>query len=218
MNKCPNCDQVTARTSDWACTWCGYPLLSNSYEEIPNTYKELNEQRLREQKLLQAKPTRDPEPIPIGPPQTILEPERVYGVERERKAQTEPTQVELNQEVPCTQTSSFGEPELSVVESHVDELYSTLEADRVAAEAKYKNKVLKVTGLVYRTVINANLDVDYVILTSTKKYGDQRVSCAFDKKHEGELRHLEEAQSVTVQGNYSGFEANILMEECSVVS
>ena len=35
MKKCPNCGQPTLRTRDWACRWCGYPLLSGSYRETP---------------------------------------------------------------------------------------------------------------------------------------------------------------------------------------
>jgi len=44
MPKCPNCGQPTARTKDWACQWCGYPLMSGSYKEIPKTYRELKEE------------------------------------------------------------------------------------------------------------------------------------------------------------------------------
>ena len=46
MPKCPNCGRETARTEDWACQWCGYPLLSESYKKIPKTFKQLKEERL----------------------------------------------------------------------------------------------------------------------------------------------------------------------------
>ena len=90
------------------------------------------------------------------------------------------------------------------------------EADAVkeAADARYKGKMLKLTGLLYRTVINENLDVAYIILTSDKKYGDWKVSCTFNKEHEGELRQLGEEQMVTVQGNYDGYRANVQMRDC----
>ena len=41
MPKCPNCGQPAERTEDWACRWCGYPLLSPSYRKIPKTYEQL---------------------------------------------------------------------------------------------------------------------------------------------------------------------------------
>lgn len=45
MQKCPNCGRPTSRTQDWACQWCGYPLLSGNYPRIPKTYKRLQEER-----------------------------------------------------------------------------------------------------------------------------------------------------------------------------
>ena len=50
MRKCPNCIRPTKRTEDWACQWCGYPLVSGSYKKIPKTYRQLKEERLQEQK------------------------------------------------------------------------------------------------------------------------------------------------------------------------
>jgi hypothetical protein len=45
MPACPNCGRPTHRTKDWACQWCGYPLLSRSYKKIDKTFKELQEER-----------------------------------------------------------------------------------------------------------------------------------------------------------------------------
>ena len=45
MPRCPNCGRKTSRTEDWACKWCGYPLLSKSYKKITKTYKQFQEER-----------------------------------------------------------------------------------------------------------------------------------------------------------------------------
>lgn len=45
MPKCPNCGQETLRTEDWACQWCGYPLLSTGYKKIDKTWKQIKEER-----------------------------------------------------------------------------------------------------------------------------------------------------------------------------
>ncbi len=45
MPSCPNCGRQTLRTRDWACQWCGYPLLSRSYKKIDKTFKQLQEER-----------------------------------------------------------------------------------------------------------------------------------------------------------------------------
>jgi len=70
MPKCPNCGQETARTEDWACQWCGHPLLSKSYKKIPKTY-----QQLQEEKLLIPKPPVSEEPEPEPAPEPVPEPE-----------------------------------------------------------------------------------------------------------------------------------------------
>ena len=49
MRKCPNCGQTAERTEDWACQWCGYPLLSTAYKKIPKTYRQLKEEKLDKQ-------------------------------------------------------------------------------------------------------------------------------------------------------------------------
>jgi hypothetical protein len=45
MAACPNCGRQTLRTKDWACQWCGYPLISRAFKVIDKTYKELQEER-----------------------------------------------------------------------------------------------------------------------------------------------------------------------------
>ena len=46
MPRCPNCGLVALRTKDWACQWCGYPLLSRFYRQIGQTFHELKAARL----------------------------------------------------------------------------------------------------------------------------------------------------------------------------
>jgi len=90
MAKCPNCGQKTARTEDWACPWCGYPLLSGSYKRIPKTYKQLKEEELPEQKppvLEEPEPIYEPEPV------AELEPEPVAELEPEPEPIPEPEPV-----------------------------------------------------------------------------------------------------------------------------
>lgn len=60
MAACPNCGRQTLRTKDWACQWCGYPLLSRAYKKIDKTFKELQEER--SSTLRTASPVPEPEP------------------------------------------------------------------------------------------------------------------------------------------------------------
>jgi hypothetical protein len=108
-------------------------------------------------------------------------------------------------------------PEPALIELSVEELYASLGGGITATDARYRNKSLKVTGLVYRKIINENLDVAYVIMTSTKNYGEWQVTCTFDKEYENEIRRLMERDAVTVQGKYDGYGATFLLRDCTLV-
>ncbi len=128
-------------------------------------------------------------------------------------AETKPEPVAETKPEPVAEVK----PEPAVEELSVEELYATLKADRAAAEAKYQDKVLKVTGSDYRTVINDNLDVAILIIASAKNYSEWQVSCTFDRKREQNLNRLTEGETVTVQGKYSGYGATVLMRDCAIV-
>jgi hypothetical protein len=85
MARCPNCGRETLRTEDWACQWCGHPLLSGGYRKIPKTYKQLQEERLLEQEQMaeeeaeleeepEFEPAPEPEPVPEPTPKPKLVP------------------------------------------------------------------------------------------------------------------------------------------------
>ena len=45
MANCPNCGRATARTTDWCCQWCGYPLFSGTFKTINKSYEQLKRER-----------------------------------------------------------------------------------------------------------------------------------------------------------------------------
>jgi hypothetical protein len=77
MPRCPNCGRETLRTEDWACQWCGSPLLSGAFKQIDKTFRQLQEERSLETKpVLEAEP--EPEPaaeIEVEPAPRVPEPE-----------------------------------------------------------------------------------------------------------------------------------------------
>ena len=80
MASCPNCGRKTLRTLDWACQWCGYPILSKAYKKIDKTFKELQEERSVVPKpppfepAAEAKTEAKPEPEPVYEPEKAAEP------------------------------------------------------------------------------------------------------------------------------------------------
>jgi hypothetical protein len=70
MAACPNCGRQTLRTKDWACQWCGYPLISRAFKKIDKTFKELQEERSLALRSVEAEtePELEPEPEPAPEP------------------------------------------------------------------------------------------------------------------------------------------------------
>ncbi len=188
MQKCPNCGIETAATEDWACQWCGYPLLSGSYKRIPKTYKQLKEERLSE---LKPKPELKPEPEPESKPEPEPEPEP----ELEPESKPQPVEMELA----------------------VEELLSAYAVEDVAADIKFVNKILKLTGVVAMIDVKDVLDINCIRLTGADRDLLQSVRCMFDKRHESALKGLTIGQTVTVQGTYDGSIMEFRMIDCVLV-
>ena len=86
MARCPNCGQETKRTDDWACQWCGYPLLSGGYKKIDKSFREVKgepvvrpEPEQRETEETPPAPRKvarapEPEPEPGPEPEPAAEP------------------------------------------------------------------------------------------------------------------------------------------------
>ena len=72
-------------------------------------------------------------------------------------------------------------------------------------------------GAAERVVVNDSLDICYVLLTGSERTA-WNVRCTFGKEHGAELRRITKGQLVTVQGEYSGYERNILMKDCILVT
>ena len=116
MPKCPNCGQPTARTGDWACPWCGYPLLSKAYRKIPKTYKQLKEERLQKQTLSSGGETgalAEPEAEPAVDTET--ETEVVMETEPVLVADTEPESEAIAEIEPEGEAATEAEVEAEAV-------------------------------------------------------------------------------------------------------
>ena len=224
MPECPNCGQTTARTGDWACPWCGYSLLSKSYKKIPKTYRQLKDETLQKQKppvreevevILEPEPVPEPEPEP----ELVLEPSPEPAPELEPVLEPEPEPSLEPEPVPESELMSPSEPEsvATEIEITVEELLSAYETDGAAANAKFANKILKVTGVVNRVEVKATFDIYYITLSSAKKDQQQDVRCTFSREYGPELNRLIPGQGVAVQGRYDGSIIDISLRDCLLV-
>ena len=101
-------------------------------------------------------------------------------------------------------------PAPTTIQVTAQELYSAYKANEVAADTKYKGKILKVTGV----VLEIGKDIfgtPYVTLSSGEKYEVWGVQCTFSLKDEPQLAQLTKGQTITVQGKGKGYLINVLM-------
>ena len=253
MHNCPNCGRPTHRTEDWACQWCGYPLLSKAYKKIPKTFQQLQEER-RSPAVSEPIPeiVEVPEPTPVLEPEPIPEPEPAVAAEiepeqapvpegeavpeleaapepetiaePEPQPEQEPVQ-ETAQEVttppipePMPEPEAI-EPPVSITGAvTVEELDASYQSDRIAADAGNQNKILTLSGVVDKVVVNENHEIYYCILSGAGGKVLWNIRCTFDKRNGAELKRLARGQAAVVQGKYDGYSKNIILKDCVVLS
>ena len=234
MSRCPNCGQKTSRTEDWACSSCGYPLLSPSYKKITKTYKQLQEEKSSELKTSLAEPELEPEPVPepelkqaaepVAEPEPEPAPESEPTPEPELKqaaepvAEPEPEPAPAPEAIPETEPVLEPEPASGAIVITVAQLNSMYNADEAAANTKLANKTLRITGVVEKVVVREHLGIQYMLLASSGSQRQWNIRCTFDEKHSSKLKRLTSGEMVTVQGEYAGYERNIILKNCALVS
>ena len=227
MHNCPNCGRPTRRTEDWACQWCGYPLMLKSYRKIDKTYQQVKGEKANQPELLETEEhcfepetestqpeapeqTMESEPVSIDEPTFEVVPEPESEPEAEQTPVIEP-KPELAAAEPDTDSQG-------IIEVTVDQLLEAYATDEKAADERFGNNILNVTGVVYRTEVKNYLDFAYITLTNAKSDSLQHVRCLFDQKHGADLNQLTVGQEVKVQGTYDGSVVNIRLKDCFLVS
>ena len=102
-------------------------------------------------------------------------------------------------------------PTTQVIEVRAAQLYAEYKANEIAADQKYKDKMLKVTGVV-STIGKDILGSPYVVLTGGGEYEVWGVQCTFSSAYEPQLAKLTKGQQVSVTGKCKGYLINVLLE------
>ena len=95
-------------------------------------------------------------------------------------------------------------------------LVAEFKENAVAAEQKYGEKRIRVTGVV-NSVDKDILDTPYVAL-SGDQYGINNVQCMFPKDRAGDLVSFKKDTRATVEGVFSSNLINVLLKDCTVVT
>ena len=103
-------------------------------------------------------------------------------------------------------TSTVNAASAQAIPVSAEELMSAYTANEVAADGRYKGKVVVVSGSV-TTVGKDILDNMYVTLQTKDSF--REIQCSFDKSHEGELARLKKRDRVTIRGQVDGLMGNV---------
>ncbi len=109
-----------------------------------------------------------------------------------------------------SQTNSEPEIEISAVQ-----LLKEYDNNKLAADEKYKGKMLIVTGMV--TAVGQALK-PYVTLASESGYDIISVQCEFDRSQKGELAQFGKGSKLKIKGVCKGEFVNVMLEECQIVA
>lgn len=93
-------------------------------------------------------------------------------------------------------------------------LYEEYESDEEAANAKYLDKVIQVTGPVAEILLNNDGEINLIV----KEEGDfSGVNCSFAKDEQDELASLEFGDKVTIKGFCTGMLMDVVLNRCVLV-
>ena len=96
-------------------------------------------------------------------------------------------------------------------------LYDEYNRNEIAADAKYKNKKLQITGVI-NNIGSDIMGSVYITLSIGEEYSITDVQCYFDSKAEIEkVSTLEKGQTVTLLGVGDGKTFNVLVKKCKIV-
>ncbi len=104
------------------------------------------------------------------------------------------------------------------MELTVDEVISAYETEGTAADSRFVNKILRISGTVDKIEVRAAMDIYFINLVGSSENSlRQRMRCVFSREHGSELQQLTTGQEVTVQGKYDGSIISISMRDCILV-
>jgi hypothetical protein len=92
------------------------------------------------------------------------------------------------------------------------QLYKAYEDNEVAADQKYKDKVLVVTGYV-DDIGKDIMDDIYVTLKTGQYFGS--IQCFFSDAHENRAAELKKGQKLKLKGKCAGKMMNVLVKGCT---
>ena len=98
------------------------------------------------------------------------------------------------------------------------EMAGEYKANEVAAEAKYKGKLVEISGTV-DTIGNDALDTPFIAFATENQYEIiNRIQCMFSRNDITTLSGVSKGERITLRGEVSGALGNIIVRNCEIVN
>lgn len=118
---------------------------------------------------------------------------------------------------PAKQEAQQTKPvEEAAIKVTASQLYSDYEANEVAADAKYKDKKVEITGTI-SSIGKDLMDTPYVVLVVSPNNPVFSVQCMFDKSEQSKLASLSKDSKIVLSGKVSSKLGNVIVRDCSIV-
>lgn len=126
---------------------------------------------------------------------------------------------EAEKEMVKAQANAEAQRKARTVMVSAEQLLKEFRDDPDAADKKYKDKCLEISGVVERNGMDG-VDTPFVILHAGDENAKIKIECFFDIADEDEenvVKRLRKGQTVTLRGEYEGRVSNVQIRECVLV-
>lgn len=106
-------------------------------------------------------------------------------------------------------------PSPEIVKVAAGDIYSAYQANEIAADQQYRNKAVEISGSIIEISENKYGD-PYVLLGDGGRYEFFGVQCFFSTTAEPELAKLAKGQKIVIQGECTGYNIDVIVENCSI--
>jgi aspartyl/asparaginyl-tRNA synthetase len=103
------------------------------------------------------------------------------------------------------------------VDVSIRELLKEYKDNEVRADANFKGKRIRVTGIVDDVKKNITNDI-YITLGTGKQFEIPKVQCYFDDSLANQAAQLSKGARVTVEGRVKGLMMNVQVDDCEFVT
>lgn len=128
---------------------------------------------------------------------------------------TVPSQSTNTEEVQPTKTEEVKKPEETVLKISAKQLFADYKANEIAADGKYKGKLLEITGTV-ETLGKDIINDPYVALQSGELISS--VQCMLKDGEETRAATLSKGDTITLRGRGASYLVNVLIRDCTFVT